>query len=311
MKKIMISILITMLLILSACSSNSNNNMQEQKNNLKVATAFYPTYFLTTRIAGNDVDVVSIVPNGVEPHDYEPTPQELIKISDADALIKIGLEFEPLENRLQETNKKMIAVDAISGMSLIEAKEHHHEGEEEEEEEEHAEETLDPHFWMSPVKMKQASENIKQGLINLDAKNTATYESNAAKLANEFDTLDTEFKNGLKNCSKKVFLTSHSAFNYLANEYGLEQVGIAGLSPETEPTPQAIVELKEEATEHNIKYIFVEELVDSRIAETLAKEVGATTLVLDPIEGIKNPDDDYFSIMRRNLANLRVALECN
>ena len=151
--------------------------------------------------------------------------------------------------------------------------------------------------------------NIKNGLVAVDPENANFYLDNAAKLSVELDNLGQDFKKGLSQCSKNVVLVNHNAFSYLARDYGFELITIHGLEPEVEPTPGQLQELIDKAKEHKIKYVFYEELVDPRVAQTIANEVGAEVLELSPLEG-GNPSDTYVSLMHQNLDNLRIALEC-
>jgi zinc transport system substrate-binding protein len=168
---------------------------------------------------------------------------------------------------------------------------------------------MDPHIWLSPKNAKLMVNNIKNGLMAADPKNADVYLANAQKLSQELDELDAEYKTGLAACAKDVVLVNHNAFSYLARDYGFEIITIHGLEPEAEPTPGQLQELIEEAKEHDIKYVFYEELVDPRVAQTIANEVGAQTLELNPLES-GSSGDNYVALMQENLENLQLALEC-
>lgn len=188
------------------------------------------------------------------------------------------------------------------------------EGHDEDEEEEHGDEDgrsgKDPHIWLSPENVKQMVENVKERLVEIDPENAALYGQNAQESINRLTELDGEFRTGLSSCSKDVVLVSHNAFSYLARDYGFEIVGLSGLSPEAEPTPQQIRALVDEAREHDLKYVFYEEFVDPRVSAAIAREVGAEVLELNPLEGTNDPEATYFSIMGKNLENLKTAMEC-
>jgi len=174
--------------------------------------------------------------------------------------------------------------------------------------------SVDPHIWLDPINAQTVVSNIADTLIKADPGNEATYRANSDKVRADLGTLDDQYKEGLKSCKRKEIITSHAAFAYLAKRYGLVQVPLTGLSPEAEPSPARLQEIVQFAKDHNVKYIFFETLVEPKVSEVVAKEVGAQTLVLNPIEGLTDAQvkagADYMSIMRDNLANLKTALEC-
>ena len=172
----------------------------------------------------------------------------------------------------------------------------------------------DPHFWIDPVMYKKMASIVEQAFELKDPENAILYATNLKVLDAKLDALDHEYRVGLSHCAKKDIVTSHSAFAYLAKEYGLNQVSIAGLSPDAEPSPKQLVDIATFAKKNDVKYIFFESLVSPRLADTIANEIGAKTLVLNPLEGLTPADvatgKDYFSVMRENLGNLRIALNC-
>jgi zinc transport system substrate-binding protein len=308
--------------ILAGCSNHAAQN-ETDSNKKIIAATFYPIYDLTKSIA-TDAQVFSVVPAGAEPHDYQPTPNDIIKLGESSAFVTIGLEFEEFEERLVlGTGGKITVITASEGINLLDAniddskEEEHEEGEkihsnkeEHNEEDEHDHLGKDPHVWLSPNNMIIMAKNINEGLKEVYPQSAKLYDENANKLIEDLKKLDEDFRKELPLCKKKHVLVSHRAFAYLANDYGFEQIAISGLEPETEPSPREIARLGEEAREHGIKYIFYEELVDPRVANTIAREIRAKTLELNPIEGTKNPSENYISLMRKNLANLKLALEC-
>jgi zinc transport system substrate-binding protein len=172
----------------------------------------------------------------------------------------------------------------------------------------------DPHIWQSPPLVKQIVDKILSSLSQIDPANSSYYQTNAIALKAKLDDLDAQYKQGLSNCAEKNIITSHAAFGYLATAYGLNQVSIAGLSPDAEPSPQQLADIVKFAKDNNVKYIFFESLVSPKLSDTIATEVGAKTLVLNPIEGLTNDEisqgDNYFTEMQKNLSNLRIALQC-
>ncbi len=273
-----------------------------------VLTTFYPLEQLTQRIAGSHFAVRSLVPAGIEPHDYEPTSGDIVAFSQAKAFVTLGMEFRGMENTLIQSQPGVFVISASRDVPVLLAAQT---------DLNLANQTAgagaaayDPHIWVSPKRMKQMAENIRDGLIQVDPTNANDYRANVQQLLADLDALDAEFQTGLAACEKNTILTSHSAFGYLGADYGFKQLGIAGLTPETEPSPQQMVELANKAKAYNISTVFYESLVDPRVSQTIATEIGAQTAKLDPIEGTTNPNETYFSLMRENLNVLRKALEC-
>ena len=219
-------------------------------------------------------------------------------------------------------------VEATEGLELIEASGEDDHGDDDKDEQggddhgddgdnedEHGNEGLDPHVWLSPTLAKLQVRHIANAMVQADPNNRSRYERNAGELEDRLEQLREQFHSGLAQCRTNRFITSHAAFGYLAEEFGLEQVSIAGLSPDARPNPARMAALSELVKEMGAKYIFYETLASPALSETLAQEVGAETLALNPLEGL-TPEEvqagsDYFSVMQENLANLREALECS
>ena len=267
----------------------------------EAVAAFYPLAFATERIGGNALQVRNLTPPGVEPHDYELTARDVRTLGDADLVLYLGGGFQPALERALETAGAR-ALDLLEGLELLEASGGH------EREDEHADEdeqTTDPHVWLDPLRFATIVERIGRELGR---------EAAAAALADELRQLHGEFERGLADCERRELVTSHAAFAYLADRYDLEQVAISGLSPEAEPTPRELEEVVTEVREHGATTVFFETLVSPRLAETVAREVGARTAVLNPLEGLAKEEmeagADYVSVMRANLEALRSALTC-
>ena len=271
---------------------------------INVVASFYPMYDFATKVGGDKIEVTNMVPAGTEPHDWEPAATDIKNLEDADVFIYNGAGMEhwteDVLNSLE--NKNLKAVEASKGLTLLE-------GKEEEGEKENA---YDPHVWLDPLNAKTEMENIKNALVEADPDNKDYYEQNYETYAEKFDQLDQEYKEGLSNTKSKDLITSHEAFGYLCQEYGLNQIGIEGLSPDSEPDASRMDEIIKFAKENNVKTIFFEELVSPKVSETIADEIGAKTAVLNPIEGLTDDEisagEDYFSVMESNLKTLEDAL---
>ncbi len=261
---------------------------------IKVTTSFYPLYFFATEIAGDKLEVKNLTPAGVEPHDFEPTATDMVEIQQSKALILLGGSFEAWGEKIKgEMEGTGVEVFSVGESQMVNS---------------------DPHVWLSPEMAKGISKQILLALVKIDPTNESYYSQNLNSLMLKLEALQMDFKTGLAQCSKKDIVTSHSAFGYLAGEFGLQQVSISGLSPEEEPSTQDLIEVAKLAREKQVKYIFFETLVSPKLSETVAQEVGAKTLVLDPIEGISEEGlsggNNYLTAMRENLSNLKIALEC-
>jgi zinc transport system substrate-binding protein len=262
-----------------------------------VVAAFYPLAWAAEEIAGDDVEVVNLTPPGAEPHD----------INDGELIFYLGQGFMPaLEDAVEG---RAGAVDLLEGQSLREGTDEHGHGGEGETGEalEGDEEELerDPHVWLDPTRLATIARTIAAELGEPGAE---------ADLVAELEQLDEDYRAGLANCKRREIVTSHAAFGYLAARYDLEQIPITGVAPEAEPSARELEEVVDEVREHGATTVFFETLVSPRLAETVAREAGVTSAVLNPLEGLTQEQldqgEDYFSVMRDNLAALRAALGC-
>lgn len=306
-------VLMALLLTLAGCG-NKSNATQGNGERLKVMTTIYPVYEFTSKVGGDKIDVSMLVSPGVEPHDWEPTAQDLVKVRSAKLFIYHGTGLEPIEKFL---NKDVMGdtqiVEISKGIEALAKSATDDEDEDKPADKSHQESKLDPHMWLDPVYAQQEVNNIATALAAADPKNADYYKQNAANYNKELAQLDQDYKTGLANVAHKDIITSHSAFAYLAKRYQLQQVGIMGLSPDAEPTPEKMATVVKFCKEHDIKYIFFESLVSPKLAQTIAKGTNAELLVLNPIESLTNDEKtqgkNYISIMRENLANLQKALK--
>lgn len=284
-----------------ALAHHSNTNTADA-GKLRVVASFYPMYFFASEIGGDRVSVTNITPSGAEPHDYEPSTQDMARIESADVLVLNGsVEAWADKEKGALAGSQVTIVTAGQGLLTKQLTEE-------------GETMSDPHIWLDPILAKQEARAIAQGLMKADPANADYYAQNEQALDAKLDQLDSDYKIGLAECSNKNIVTSHAAFAYLSERYGLNQVAISGLSPDEEPSSAQLAKVADFARANKVKYIFFESLVSPKLSQTIATEVGAQTKVLDPIEGISDEDmangDDYFSVMRSNLQNLKIALEC-
>jgi zinc transport system substrate-binding protein len=251
-----------------------------------VVASFYPLAYAAEEVGNGGVDVENLTPAGAEPHDLEVSPQDVAAIREADLVLLLGDGFQPQLEDAAGTGKKVLRLLDTPGLAL------RPDG--------------DPHVWLDPLRYAKIVGRIGQALQRPDA---------AARLQARLRDLDGEYRTGLAHCERHEIVTSHEAFGYLAERYGLEQVAITGLSPEVEPEPAKLQQVVELVRERGITTIYFETLVSPRIAETVARETGAKTAVLNPIEGLTKNEisqgENYFSLMRTNLRTLREGLGCS
>ncbi|XVV14232.1 metal ABC transporter substrate-binding protein [Actinoplanes sp. CA-131856] len=299
----LLAVLLLALTGAAGCGSGSGS----EDGKLAVVTAFYPLQFLSERIGGDQVSVSNLTKPGAEPHDIELTPRQVGDVAGAGLVVYLK-GFQPAVDEAVAQEGKDHAFDAASVVTLLPASEDDHDGEEHEHET--AEGGMDPHVWLDPVRFATIADKLGERLGQADPAHAADYKARAAALHTELDKLNTEYATGLKTCERRELVTSHEAFHYLADRYDLTEVGITGISPEAEPSPQRLAEVAKTAKETGTTTIFFETLVSPAVAETIAREVGAKTAVLDPLEGLTDSSQDYFSVMRANLTAITTALGC-
>jgi zinc transport system substrate-binding protein len=286
----------------------AGQNLQQQAappsndtNKLRVIASFFPLYDFSRNVGGDRAEVSVMVPAGIEPHDWEPTPRNIADAESADMIVYNGAGFE---NWVSGINAKF-AVDTSRGIQLMEGGEGAQGGS-----------NFDPHIWLDPVLAKKQVEAIRDGFVQIDPVNSDYYSQNAQRYIAELDSLDSFIRSELSNCTLKDFIAFHDSFSYFANRYGLTQHSVhEGLSPEGDILPQRIQEIKDLAAGLGINVIYAEELVDPRLANVIAGEIpNGQVLVLSPIEGLEREELEqglgYIDKMRENEQNLKVGLKC-
>jgi len=280
--------------------SDNTKTIADLENQRIILTSFYPLYEFTNAIGKEKVQVFSLIPFGIEPHDWEPSIQDLQRMQQAELIIVNGIGFEKWIDDLQEIDSDVVIVDASATILLnneIEKVSDHF-----------VDNNNDPHIWLNPIFAKIQIKTIADNLKVIDSDNAKYYEKNANEYINELSQLDEKIKKEITKCSKKDFYAFHNAFSYFANEYGLIQhTIISGNDPHEEATPKTLEKLIQDSRELGINVIFSEEGIDSRLSYVIANEIGAKVLVLDPIE-IGNENLSYLTRMEKNVENLKVAL---
>lgn len=287
-------------------SINGNN-----ASKVKVVASFYPLYDFVRKIGGDKVEVSTIIPLGIEPHDWEPTIQQRVKAESSDMVVYNGAGFEKW---IKEIDAKF-RVDTSDGLELLGGN-----SEEEDHQTSHSgytdiNENADPHIWLDPIMAKYQVEKIRDGLIKIDPVNTNYYNGTAKKFIAELDSLDAFIRSELSNCNKTDFIAFHNAFTYFSNRYGLNQHSVYGVSPEGDILPQRLQQIIKLSRELNIDTIYAEDFIDPRLANIIATEIpNGKVMILSPIEGINKEEQKagigYIDKMKQNIENLKVGLRC-
>ncbi|HFR3749868.1 TPA: ZinT/AdcA family metal-binding protein [Streptococcus suis] len=305
MKKVGLLFLSVSALLLAACG---NSTASQEDGKLDIVTTFYPVYEFTKEVTGDEANVDLLVKAGTEVHGYEPSAKDIARIQEADAFV---YENENMETWVHDVEgsidtEKVNVISATEGMLLLPGGEEEHEGHDHSEEgHSHA---YDPHVWLSPERAITLVENIRDSLVAKYPEKKDAFETNAAAYIEKLDALDAKYSETLSAAKQKYFVTQHTAFAYLALDYGLKQVSITGVAADEDPTPSRLAELTEYINKYGIKYIYFEENASKSVAETLAKETGVQLDVLNPLESLTDEDmkngKDYISVMEDNLTAL-------
>lgn len=302
------------LVALAACSSSDAAGGKDD-GRLAVTASFYPLEFLAQRIGGDHVSVTTLTKPGTEPHDLELSPRETARLGRSDLVLYLKGIAPAVDDAIGQSGARTV-VDAASLTTLekhgTEAGHGHEEHGDEEHGDDHdgAEAGYDPHIWLDPVKYAEVARGVGAALEKADPAHAAAYRTNTGTLVKKLGDLDTAFERGLADTGTRTFITTHAAFGYLAERYGLEQEAIAGIDPEAEPSPARVKELGTIARHDKVSTVFFETLASDRTAKTIAGDAGLRTDVLDPLEGITDRSEgaDYIEVMTANLAALQKAL---
>lgn len=286
--------LLLLLLIIMNMVAGCGGQQSADKNKLQVAASFYPMAEFASAVGGQHVQVACLVPDGAEPHDWEPSPKDLTRLGRAQVFVYNGM-VEPWAQQALDalSERKIIPLEAGHDLFARGGKQ-------------------DPHVWVSPKKAVVEVQRITEVLCEADAKHTEDYKANSRAYIGKLEQLDKKLAAVAQRAPKKVFVTAHAAFGHLAADYGLRQLSVAGISAEAEPTPGDLQRLIATVRREKVRYVFFETLMDPKIAKLVAQETGAQTAVLDPLEGLdeegRKQGLDYLKIMEQNIANLEKAL---
>lgn len=286
---------------LTACSAGGTNTNPSASPSLTVAAALYPLQYVADRVGGTHVTVTDLTSPGVEPHDLELSPSAVRGLSSADVVLYESKFQAAVDDAIASTG--VHALDAADVVPLVDESQHSGQA--------NAKPTgvLDPHFWLDPTLMNQYATAVANEFASLDPSHATDYRANADALSRDLAQLDRAYRRGLATCERNQIFVSHEAFGYMADRYGLTQEGLTGIDPEAEPSPSRLRDIRTMMEASGATTIFTETLVSANVAKALARDAGAATAVLNPLEGVTGTDD-YISVMLANLDVLRTGLGC-
>ncbi|MBO0419658.1 zinc ABC transporter substrate-binding protein [Vagococcus fluvialis] len=306
----------SLLLLLVGISACGKQEAEKEDGKLEIVTSFYPMYDFTKNVAKDKANVSMLIDGGVESHDYEPSAKDMAKIQNADVFVYNSNEMETWVETVLENidTSKVKVIEASKGIELLKGSESHdeedHKGHDHDYGHSHA---FDPHVWLDPLLVKKEVRTISEALIEIDSKNKDYYEKNTTEYLSKLDKLNDDYVAAFEGAKSRKFVTQHTAFSYLANQYGLEQVAISGLSPDQEPTPKELKGIQDLVKKENINVIYTESSASEKIAKTIADATGAELAVLNPMESVSKKDRengaDYLSIMAENLEALKLSIK--
>lgn len=298
----------------------------ETAQRIQIITTLFPLYDFAKNIGQDKAEVVLLLPPGIEPHSFEPKPEDIVRINKADLFIYTGKYMERWADDILKglDHKSLVVVDSSQGISLMEEKgEHEHKHGEKHANQEgrkpHPQEgrhhEIDPHFWLDFENAQKMVDSILEGLVKKDPNNKELYRTNAEQYKSKLYDLDQKFRQTLSRCKKKAFVhAGHFAFGYLAKRYGLHYLAAYGFSPDAEPSPKKLIELTKALKRYGLNHIYYEELIIPRVAETISKETGATLLMLQGAHNLAKEEFErgvtFISLMEGNLKNLEIGLQC-
>lgn len=284
------------IVFLVGCGRESNSSKPQ------IIVSLYPLQDFAQKIGGNLVEITNIVPPGTEPHDFEPSPRDMMKLNNADLFLYNGAGLETWVTHaipnIDQTHT--LVVNTSDHIPLMKIKKS-----------EVKNRVYDPHVWLNPYMAQHQAKVVYDSMVKIDPKHKKEFTENFQRLNNQFKDLQKAYESLLYTPNRE-FVTSHTAFQYLADQYHLKQIAISGLSPEDEPSPKEVKQLVDMLREHKAKVVFFETLVNNKLADTIKNEIHAEAIVLNPLEGLSKEEiankEDYFSVMRTNLVNLKKAL---
>ena len=301
--------LVALILIAPGCRKHEQPN-----GKLQVVTTLFPLYDFAKRIGGDQAQVSLLLPPGVEPHSFEPRPEDIVRVNHADLFIYTNGVMEPWATSIADgvDKGKVRIIEGGKGIPLLPAPAMDQHEADDPHEHEHG--GMDPHIWLDFDNARKIAANILAALVARDPSHQAYYQQNAAGLDGDLAALDGRYRETLAKCPKKVFLHGgHYAFGYLAKRYGLKYVSASAVNADAEPTPARLAKLVNLMRRERLQYVYTEELLSPKVAETIARETGAKVLMLRAAHNLTKDEFQrgvtFISLMEENLLNLKTGLQ--
>lgn len=298
------AIILVLGVMLAGCITQGQATAQGTNASLQVVASFYPMYDFARNVGGGRVQATTLIPAGVEPHNFEATPSEIARLSQADIFILNGAGMEKWAPNLLSgiDNDRLAVVDASADITRIKSQDADEAGD-------------DPHTWLSPANAKKQVEAIRDAFAKADPEGKGHYYANAAAYEAKLDALDSKLRTELSTCKKRDILITHATLAYFCQDYGCNQIPIEGVSEEGEPTPAELARIVDQARERNVTAVYFESLISPKSAQTLASEIGGKVLAFNTVHGVTAEEEaagaDYISLMEGNLESIKKGLDCD
>lgn len=302
-------------LVLVGCGTSGSDESAVSEDGIKVVTTFYPMYDFAKNVVGDNGEVSVLLDAGQESHGYEPTPQDIAAIADADVFVYNSDEMETWVPSVLESieSSDVIVVEAAGNIALFELEEAAAAEEEHSDEEGEDAHSVDPHVWLDPVYAQEEVDAILAGVLEADEANKESYEANATAFNEKLADLDAAYQTAFETAENRTFVVQHAAFGYIARRYELTEVAVSDVSSDAEPNPAKLAELQQFMIDNQITTVYYSDSASSKTAQTLAEATGASLEVLSPLEGITDEDQeagkDYLSVMEENLTALKKVIQ--
>ncbi len=271
-------------------------------------------YDFASEIGGDRVEIKNLVPNGAEPHDWEPSVGAMVSLEKADIFIYNGLGMEDFADKVKASVEgKLVFVEASEGCEILYGYEDdHHHDDDEEEEHGHDVSDADPHVWLNPYNALKEAENICGAFCLCDPENEDYYRENLRTFEEKIEDLDRAYREGLSDLKSRDIIVSHGAYGYICEAYGLNQSAVEGMSGNSDPSPRKVREIYDYIRENNIDCIFYESLTGSRTAAAISEDLGIDLYPITAYEGLTAEQEraglDYFDVMYNNLESFKEGL---
>ncbi|MEY9869646.1 zinc transport system substrate-binding protein [Peribacillus sp. B2I2] len=310
----LLSLFLVTALFLSACGNTKGESTKKEKDTLDIYTTVYPLQYFTEAIGGEYVNVETVYPPGTDEHSFEPSQKDIVKMAESDLFFYIGYNLEGFVTKAEPIlSKEGVGTVAIGETVHLDEEEHAHEDEHAHEEDGHDHGGVNPHLWLDPIYSIEMAKTIKDQLTKKMPEQEEYFDSQFNKLSEKMKSLDEKFATTIESGRTNKIIVSHSAYGYWEERYGLEQIGVTGLTSSNEPSQKELGKIVTMADKEDLNYVIFEQNISSKLTEIIQKEMGAKSLELHNLSVLTDKDieagEDYFSLMEKNIKTLQTALQ--